>query len=141
MSPQRCSSAAFNATSATIIRQHSTERAAQGPRALCMRLLRPSYPRSLARPPSYPPPSPRPRLLQGAFAEAQARYLAPNPSAVDQLAGLLSAKAIGVVAHFYMDPQVQGVLTSAAARWPHVHISDSLVMADTAVQMAAAGCR
>lgn len=38
-------------------------------------------------------------------------------------------------------PQVQGVLSSAAEAWPHIHISDSLVMADTAVRMAEAGCR
>lgn len=37
--------------------------------------------------------------------------------------------------------QVQGVLMSAAERWPHIHISDSLVMADRAVAMAEAGCR
>ena len=48
---------------------------------------------------------------------------------------LLEAKRVGVVAHFYMDPQVQGVLTSAGARWPHIAISDSLVMADKAVRM------
>ena len=36
--------------------------------------------------------------------------------------------------------QVQGVLTSAATVWPHIHISDSLVMADSAVRMAEAGC-
>lgn len=53
---------------------------------------------------------------------------------------VLSEKKIGIVAHFYMDPQVQGVLTSAAARWPHIHISDSLVMADRAVKMAEQGC-
>jgi len=53
---------------------------------------------------------------------------------------VLREKRIGVVAHFYMDPQVQGVLTSAAQEWPHIHISDSLVMADSAVAMAAAGC-
>jgi quinolinate synthase len=60
---------------------------------------------------------------------------------VASLAQLLSSKRIGVVAHFYMDPQVQGVLTSAAALWPHINISDSLVMADAAVKMAEAGCR
>ena len=53
---------------------------------------------------------------------------------------MLSENRIGVVAHFYMDPQVQGVLTSAAARWPHIAISDSLVMADKAVRMAEQGC-
>lgn len=55
-------------------------------------------------------------------------------------AQVLSEKRIGLVAHFYMDPQVQGVLSAAAERWPHIHISDSLVMADSAVRMAEAGC-
>jgi quinolinate synthase len=36
--------------------------------------------------------------------------------------------------------QVQGVLSAAAEQWPHIHISDSLVMADAAVKMAHAGC-
>ena len=53
---------------------------------------------------------------------------------------VLSEKKIGIVAHFYMDPQVQGVLSSAAQRWPHIHISDSLVMADRAVNMVEQGC-
>lgn len=53
---------------------------------------------------------------------------------------VLEEKKIGVVAHFYMDPLVQGVLTAAGRRWPNVHISDSLVMADSAVKMAEAGC-
>ena len=44
------------------------------------------------------------------------------------------------MAHFYMDPEVQGVLAAAAKQWPHIHISDSLVMADKAVAMAQAGC-
>ncbi len=78
---------------------------------------------------------------QGAFAEAQARYLTPDPARVDRLVDLFSTKHIGIVAHFYMDPEVQGVLASAAERWPHIHISDSLVMADRAVAMAKAGCK
>jgi quinolinate synthase len=77
---------------------------------------------------------------QGAFAEAQAQYLNPDPSQIDLLASILKEKNMGVVAHFYMDPEVQGVLMSVAERWPHVYISDSLVMADTAVKMANAGC-
>jgi len=32
------------------------------------------------------------------------------------------------------------VLSAAAESWPHIHISDSLVMADAAVKMAQAGC-
>ncbi|KAI8475551.1 MAG: hypothetical protein J3K34DRAFT_404537 [Monoraphidium minutum] len=77
---------------------------------------------------------------QGAFAEAQAQFLRPDGAAVDALAASLREKRMGVVAHFYMDPQVQGVLSAAAEQWPHIHISDSLVMADAAVKMAEAGC-
>jgi quinolinate synthase len=77
---------------------------------------------------------------RGSFAEAQDAFLHPDPAAVDKLVAVLRAKNIGVVAHFYMDPQVQGVLTSAAEHWPHIKISDSLVMADGAVKMAEAGC-
>jgi quinolinate synthase len=53
---------------------------------------------------------------------------------------VLTRKNIGIVAHFYMDPEVQGVLSAAAKRWPHIYISDSLAMADKAVAMAKAGC-
>lgn len=35
---------------------------------------------------------------------------------------------------------LQGVLSTAAERWPHIHISDSLVMADKAVKMVEEGC-
>ncbi|MBX3245891.1 MAG: quinolinate synthase NadA [Myxococcales bacterium] len=88
-------------------------------------------------------------LPEGTFAEAQARYLRPDPALVKQLAHALREKKIGVVAHFYMDPELQGVLSAAHAGqvgderfegWPHVHVSDSLVMADRAVAMAEAGC-
>jgi len=43
---------------------------------------------------------------QGMFAEVQAQYLTPDPQQVQQLVELLSSKKIGLVAHFYMDPQV-----------------------------------
>lgn len=78
--------------------------------------------------------------MQGEFARAQAEYLQPDQQQVEALVSVLSDKKIGIVAHFYMDPQVQGVLSSAAASWPHIQISDSLVMADKAVAMARAGC-
>jgi quinolinate synthase len=77
---------------------------------------------------------------QGAYAVAQARYLAPDARAVASLAALLREKKLGIVAHFYMDAEVQGVLTAAKALWPHIHISDSLVMADSSVGMVRAGC-
>ncbi len=75
---------------------------------------------------------------QGAFAEAQAEFLRPQPKVVEELDALLSEKRIGVVAHFYMDPELQGVLS--ACEHPHVHISDSLAMADAATAMVEGGC-
>lgn len=64
----------------------------------------------------------------------------PDESKVEELVNVLKEKKIGIVAHFYMDPEVQGILTAAQKHWPHIHISDSLVMADSAVNMAKAGC-
>ncbi|XP_060204552.1 quinolinate synthase, chloroplastic isoform X2 [Lycium barbarum] len=78
---------------------------------------------------------------KGSYAEAQARFLFPDDSRVQELVSVLKEKKIGVVAHFYMDPEVQGVLTAAQKFWPHIHISDSLVMADSAVNMAKSGCQ
>jgi quinolinate synthase len=75
---------------------------------------------------------------EGTFAEAQAAYLTPDGAIVAELDALLAEKKVGVVAHFYMDPELQGVLS--ACRWPHIHISDSLTMADAAVRFAEQGC-
>ncbi|XP_061364872.1 quinolinate synthase, chloroplastic [Gastrolobium bilobum] len=80
-------------------------------------------------------------LPKGSYAEAQAKYMFPNELKVNELVNVLKEKKIGVVAHFYMDPEVQGVLTAAQKQWTHIHISDSLVMADAAVKMAKAGCQ
>lgn len=76
---------------------------------------------------------------QGGFAVAQAQFLNPDPASVDRLVEELQRKKIGVVAHFYMDPEVQGVLVDAQQQWPHIAISDSLVMADKALRMVAEG--
>jgi len=82
----------------------------------------------------------RDRLVpHGSFAQAQAAWLQPDLATVRALDALLSAHHVGVVAHFYMDPELQGVLSACA--WPHIHIADSLVMADRAVAMARAGVR
>jgi quinolinate synthase len=70
---------------------------------------------------------------KGSFAEAQAEYLDPDPRTVEELEALVRQKNAGIVAHYYMAPELQGVL--ARLRWPHVHISDSLLMADKAVAM------
>ena len=74
---------------------------------------------------------------RGPFAEAQATYLNPDAETTKALGEALREKRIGVVAHFYMDAELQGVL--AACEWPHIHISDSLVMADRAVSMTKEG--
>ena len=59
-------------------------------------------------------------IPQGAFAEAQAAFLKPDAKLVMQLSTLLREKNTGVVAHFYMDPELQGVLS--ACDWPHIHV-------------------
>lgn len=74
---------------------------------------------------------------EGSFAEAQAAFLRPAKDRVEKLDALLIAKKVGVVAHYYMDPELQGVL--AGCTHPYIHVSDSLVMADRAVAMAQAG--
>lgn len=76
----------------------------------------------------------------GTFAEAQAQYLNPNPKAVQDLAELLRAKKVGVVAHFYMDPEVQGLLTMASEQWPNIAICDSIAMSENALKMVKEGC-
>eukprot|EP01062_Namystynia_karyoxenos_P069905 TRINITY_DN65324_c0_g1_i1.p1 TRINITY_DN65324_c0_g1~~TRINITY_DN65324_c0_g1_i1.p1 ORF type:complete len:542 (+),score=210.56 TRINITY_DN65324_c0_g1_i1:97-1626(+) len=75
----------------------------------------------------------------GTFAEAQADYLQPDTGAVSRLGELLKKHNAGLVAHFYMDPELQGVI--GAVDWPHVFVSDSLAMADAAVAMAEKGCK
>lgn len=75
---------------------------------------------------------------QGSFAEAQAAFLSPDPEDVAELTRLCRDKRVGVVAHFYMDVELQGVVS--AMDWEHRFVSDSLQMADRAVKMAEAGC-
>jgi len=76
---------------------------------------------------------------RGAFAQAQAMFLEPDPEVVRQLRERLDAVQAGVVAHFYMDAELQGVL--AALESPRVHIADSLMMAERAVKMAEGGAK
>ncbi|MFT4570815.1 MAG: quinolinate synthase [Hyphomicrobiaceae bacterium] len=76
---------------------------------------------------------------RGSFAEAQAVFLDPDQATVQSLDALLTEKQIGVVAHFYMDAELQGVL--AACSWPHIAVSDSLAMADSAVAMVEQGAK
>jgi quinolinate synthase len=76
---------------------------------------------------------------RGAFAEAQAMFLEPDPDVVRALREKLDATQAGIVAHFYMDAELQGVL--AALDSPRVHIADSLMMAERAVKMAEGGAK
>ena len=79
---------------------------------------------------------------QGAFAEAQAQFLEPDVQSVQALQSALERSALGVVAHFYMDAELQGALSAvAAAGYKHIHVADSLQMADRALLMAAGGAR
>ena len=45
-------------------------------------------------------------IPQGAYAESQATYLRPDPERVSSMVDLLSRNQVGLVAHFYMDPEV-----------------------------------
>ncbi|MBM73988.1 MAG: hypothetical protein CMK59_01200 [Proteobacteria bacterium] len=76
-------------------------------------------------------------IPQGSFAQAQALFLNPERNEVDALDHLLKIGNIGVVSHFYMDAELQGILS--ACSWKHIQISDSLAMADCAVDMVEAG--
>jgi hypothetical protein len=53
---------------------------------------------------------------------------------------LLQDKKLGVVAHFFMDPKLEGVLQDARHTWPHVAISpNAAAMGKAAVEMVESG--
>ena len=74
---------------------------------------------------------------EGSFAQAQAQFLYPNPEDIAALNALLQKHRIGIVSHFYMDAELQGILS--ACDYEHIYIADSLLMADKAVKMAESG--
>jgi quinolinate synthase len=76
---------------------------------------------------------------RGSFAANQSACLSPDPQSVMRLDQLLKEHQVGIVAHYYMDPELQGILH--ACSHPLIHISDSLVMADQAVSMVKRGAR
>ena len=51
-------------------------------------------------------------IPQGAYAESQATYLKPDQGVVRELVHLLEKTKTGVVAHFYMDPEVKSQFIS-----------------------------
>ncbi len=75
----------------------------------------------------------------GTFADMQAAFFSPDPKAVARIERATTEGALGIVAHFYMDPELQSVLH--AVKSPRVHIADSLAMASAAIRMAEAGAQ
>lgn len=72
----------------------------------------------------------------GSFAESQAVFLQPDQASVNELATLLESTNTGIVAHYYMDVELQGVLQAVSKLLPgRVGIADSLRMGDMAVEM------
>mmetsp|Transcript_64518 Transcript_64518/g.75688 ORF Transcript_64518/g.75688 Transcript_64518/m.75688 type:complete len:676 (-) Transcript_64518:51-2078(-) len=53
---------------------------------------------------------------QGSFAEAQAEYLDPDLEAVDALYDGLVESNIGIVAHYYMDVEIQSILQAVGRK-------------------------
>mmetsp|Transcript_114216 Transcript_114216/g.170860 ORF Transcript_114216/g.170860 Transcript_114216/m.170860 type:complete len:546 (+) Transcript_114216:257-1894(+) len=76
---------------------------------------------------------------QGPFAEAQAQFLDPDPDAVEELRQGLLKTNMGIVAHYYMDVELQGILQALKASDPRLEsrigIADSLKMGELAVSM------
>ncbi len=87
---------------------------------------------------------------QGSFAEAQASFLEPPMELVEEMLDKLIELKIGIVAHYYMDVELQGILfaikkrqmellqsdtTGKIPKFPLVAIADSLKMGDDAVNM------
>jgi len=81
---------------------------------------------------------------QGPFAEAQAQFLQPDEDSVRSLSDSLEKANMGVVAHYYMDVELQGVLTAIQKKQletgqSRIAIADSLAMGDWAVKMCEDG--
>jgi len=74
---------------------------------------------------------------EGSYAQNLADYLEPDTKQVETLDKALENKRVGVVSHYYMDSELQGVL--AALKWPEVFCADSLAMGHAAVRMAQTG--
>jgi quinolinate synthase len=74
----------------------------------------------------------------GSFAEAQKEFLQPDIDSVSYITQLLQSTRTGIVAHYYMDVELQGVLQAVSQQLPNrIGIADSLKMGDMAVDMVA----
>lgn len=86
---------------------------------------------------------------QGSFAEAQTEFLEPDMDVVRTISDKLIKANMGIVAHYYMDVELQSVLQQVSqfqeeemikngrtpGGAPNVAIADSLKMGDDAVKM------
>ena len=59
----------------------------------------------------------------------------PDPDMVSKLRTSLEEANMGVVAHYYMDVELQSILNSVGGDSQRVAIADSLAMGDHAVRM------
>jgi quinolinate synthase len=86
----------------------------------------------------------------GSFAEAQAEFLQPDQASVKELQRVMHSANAGIVAHYYMDVELQGILHAASTSASisdrgnnggisSIAIADSLAMGDAALRMAHAG--
>mmetsp|Transcript_28131 Transcript_28131/g.68405 ORF Transcript_28131/g.68405 Transcript_28131/m.68405 type:complete len:724 (-) Transcript_28131:754-2925(-) len=78
-------------------------------------------------------------IPQGSFAQSQAQFLEPDLDTVHELRDALLKTNVGIVAHYYMDVELQGILQALKESHPtlanRVGIADSLKMGDIAVEM------
>jgi len=77
-------------------------------------------------------------IPKGSYAERQAEFLKPDLNIVKKIDNVLKNKKIAVNAHFYMDAELQGIITNC--KTPNgVFIADSLAMADQCVKQVKSG--
>ncbi|KAG4095207.1 hypothetical protein H8356DRAFT_492630 [Neocallimastix lanati (nom. inval.)] len=77
-------------------------------------------------------------IPKGSYAEKQAEFLKPDLNIVKKIDNVLGQKKIAINAHFYMDAELQGIITGC--KTPNgVFIADSLAMADQCVKQVKSG--
>lgn len=82
-------------------------------------------------------------IANGQFAMTQQDFLFPDTNDVDRFKKLMVDSSTGIVAHFYMNAQLQGIINKCndPKNGQYVTISDSLAMGDEAVKQAKLGIK
>lgn len=82
-------------------------------------------------------------FANGQFAELQAIYLNPDQHKITKFKKLMKDNKIGIVAHFYMDAELQGVINKCDDQeyGSYVTIADSLAMGQKAIEQAKKGIK